>query len=123
MFHYVLPRFLVKNSSMHMVMGILPPKAQNSGLYHLQARWNIWGRQGFVPTNFFQKCLLPLIPFFGEKCVCSFFMTLIAIRIIVPTKFMTFPLGLIYEKRPWGGFRRGTFLLMCTIQIRCAVLP
>ena len=41
MFHYVLPRFPVKNSSMHRVMGILPPKAQNSGLYHLQARWDI----------------------------------------------------------------------------------
>ena len=119
MFHYVLPRFPVKNSSMHRVMGILPPKAQNSGLHHLQVRRNILGRQGFVPTILFKNVCFP---FFEEKGVCSFFMTLIAIKILVPTKFKTVPLGLIYEKRPWG-FRRGNFLLMCLIKIRCVVLP
>ena len=72
---------------------------------------------------FFSKMVASLDTFFLVKTMycnsfCWFFMTLISVNLLFPTKFSIVPLGLIYKKRPWG-IRRGNFLLMRSIKSHC----
>ena len=62
----------------------------------LQFRWNIWGRLEQIPTNFFRKAS-PHYVLFSWK-VCPSFMTMIALKLPLPTKFTIVPHGLYYDQ-------------------------